>query len=111
MASKNLAPLADPEDMFADTRMSFGDHIEDLRGHLLRAIFDFIAAMLFCVMPPIGPWAMEFVTSPVKQELVAYYDRYYANQYEKKGDQLRQESRPVLIMLDFPAPLLKAALE
>jgi sec-independent protein translocase protein TatC len=79
MPSKNLAPLADPEDMFADTRMSFGDHIEDLRGHLLRAIVGFIVAMLLCVMPPIGPWAIEFVTNPVKQQLVAFYDRYYAN--------------------------------
>jgi len=28
----------DSEDMFADTRMSFGDHIEELRTHLLRAL-------------------------------------------------------------------------
>ena len=27
----------DPDDMFKDTRMSFGDHIEDLRAHLMRA--------------------------------------------------------------------------
>ena len=26
-----------PEDIFADTRMSFGDHIEELRTHLIRA--------------------------------------------------------------------------
>ena len=30
--------LADPEDYFAETRMSFGDHIEELRWHLFRAI-------------------------------------------------------------------------
>ncbi len=32
----------DPDDMFADTRMSFGEHIEDLRTHLLRAIYGFL---------------------------------------------------------------------
>lgn len=111
MASKNLAPLADPEDMFADTRMSFGDHIEDLRSHLLRAIVGFIAAMFLCVLPPIGPWAIEFVTSPVKTQLVAFYDRYYANRFEKLGDRIREETNPVLIMLDVPAPMLKAAFE
>ena len=38
----------DPDDFFADTRMSFGDHIEDLRVHLLRAVKGF---MFFCIAP------------------------------------------------------------
>jgi sec-independent protein translocase protein TatC len=34
------------EDMFADTRMSFGDHLEDLRTHLWRAIKGFVIIMV-----------------------------------------------------------------
>jgi sec-independent protein translocase protein TatC len=30
--------IRDPDDFFAETRMSFGDHIEELRAHLWRAI-------------------------------------------------------------------------
>ena len=34
------APIAaNPDDIFAETRMSFGDHIEELRKYLLRAIY------------------------------------------------------------------------
>ena len=38
----------DPDDFFAETRMSFGDHIEDLRTHLWRAIKGFNCASSPC---------------------------------------------------------------
>ena len=40
---------ADPDDMFSDTRMSFGDHIEDLRTHLLRAVKGFVLGMIVSI--------------------------------------------------------------
>jgi len=40
--------------MFADTRMSFGDHIEDLRTHLLRALKGFVIGMVLAF----GRWAI-----------------------------------------------------
>lgn len=41
-------PRIDPDDVFADSRMSFGEHIEELRTHLLRAIVGLIAAVAVC---------------------------------------------------------------
>ncbi len=60
MAKSPMPPLPDPDDMFADTRMSFGDHIEELRGHILRAVYGFLIAMVVCILPPVGPWAVKF---------------------------------------------------
>ena len=34
------------EDSFSDTRMSFWDHIEELRKHMWRAIVGFVIALL-----------------------------------------------------------------
>lgn len=39
-------PQPYPDDIFADTRMSFGDHIEELRKHLLRAIYGLMVVLL-----------------------------------------------------------------
>jgi len=39
--------LKDPDDFFAETRMSFGDHIEELRTHLWKAIYGFLIALFF----------------------------------------------------------------
>jgi sec-independent protein translocase protein TatC len=77
----------DDDDLFADTRMSFGEHIEELRTHLLRAI----KGLLFClsigfVLDTFGylldrPWIgigrpmFDVVTQPVKDQLIAFYDR------------------------------------
>src|SRR6476646_990759 len=75
------------EDLFADTRMSFGEHIEELRTHLLRAIkgllfFLTIGFVLDTVgylvdRPGIGIGRPMFgvVTQPVKDQLIACYDR------------------------------------
>ncbi len=48
----------DPDDLFKDTRMSFGDHLEDLRLHLWRAIIGFLIAMVvsFFICRPAMYW-------------------------------------------------------
>ncbi len=35
-----------PDDIFAETRMSFGDHIEELRKYLLRAIYGLLVVLV-----------------------------------------------------------------
>ena len=34
-----------PDDIFAHSRMSFGDHIEELRKYLLRGIYGFLVVL------------------------------------------------------------------
>ena len=65
----------DPEDMFADTRMTFGEHIEDLRT--------------ICCGRSTASWSAwssrsssasrccDFIASPVEQQLKTYWNRYY----------------------------------
>jgi sec-independent protein translocase protein TatC len=65
--------VPDPDDFFAETRMSFGDHIEDLRTHLWRAIKGFLVAMLFSFC--IGHIVLNYITSPVKSQLREFYQR------------------------------------
>lgn len=86
----SFADHDDAEDMFADTRMSFGEHIEVLRTHLLRAI----KGLIFCLTIGfildaagyalgkdwigIGRPMMDVITAPVRQQLIAFYDRRVA---------------------------------
>jgi sec-independent protein translocase protein TatC len=62
----------DPDDFFADTRMSFGDHIEDLRTHLWRALKGFGIALVFSFF--IGKPVVGFITAPVRAELQKFYE-------------------------------------
>jgi sec-independent protein translocase protein TatC len=78
--------LVSSDDLFADTRMSFGEHLEELRQRLWRAIFGFGVILLgvftldflgylsgtsFGVARPMS----DVITWPVQQELESFYDR------------------------------------
>jgi sec-independent protein translocase protein TatC len=63
----------DPDDFFSDTRMSFGDHLEELRAYLWRAIYGFGIALFFSLF--IGHIILGIITAPVKSQLERYYDR------------------------------------
>ncbi len=109
MANQNLQPLADPDDMFADTRMSFGDHIEDLRSHLMRAVIGFVVAMLLCIFPPIGPWSVNFIVSPVEEQLQVFYKRLEKTRPQPTAEMLK-DIRPVPMKMYVHLPTLKKAL-
>ncbi|MFM7151450.1 MAG: hypothetical protein ACKO23_16560, partial [Gemmataceae bacterium] len=77
-------PNSDPDDYFADTRMSFGDHIEELRHHLWKAIYGFLFALFFAFF--IGKYVMDFITAPVKAQLVRFYDKRMDRVLSEKRD-------------------------
>src|ERR1051325_2301076 len=72
--STNEPELPDPDDMFKDTRMSFGDHIDDLRTHLLKAVYAVVAGM-FLALWPLGPWVLKIIVSPVEEQLDRFEER------------------------------------
>jgi sec-independent protein translocase protein TatC len=77
----NTPTPPDPDDIFADTRMSFGDHIEDLRVHLWRAIKGFF---LCCILGFfLGKPVLAFIARPVEEQLQAFYDNR-AKEVERK---------------------------
>src|SRR5438309_85586 len=73
----NKPDIADPDDFFAHPRMSFGDHIEDLRTHLIRAIKGFLLALFVSFF--LAKYVLAFIRAPVERQLVAFWDRYHAN--------------------------------
>jgi sec-independent protein translocase protein TatC len=81
MSNGKQSTYVDPEDMFNDSRMSFGDHLEELRTHLWRAVKGFILAMIIALC--IGKYVVEFVTAPVEQQLQAFYERTSAQKYKE----------------------------
>jgi len=64
----------DPDDFFSDTRMSFGEHIEDLRTHLIRAIKGFLLAMIVGLV--VAKPVLRFIAAPVERQLYAYWERF-----------------------------------
>jgi sec-independent protein translocase protein TatC len=77
---------ANSDDLFAGTRMPFGDHLEELRWRLWRAVAGF-AAVVFLVFTldfigfatgssiGVAKPLKDFIAYPVEQELTAFYRR------------------------------------
>jgi sec-independent protein translocase protein TatC len=74
MSTNNPDLPPDPEDMFNDTRMSIGDHIEDLRTHLLRALKGFVIGMVIGLWP-LGPWVVSVIVAPLEDQLQKFEQR------------------------------------
>jgi sec-independent protein translocase protein TatC len=77
----------DPDDFFADTRMSIGDHIEELRLHLFRAIGGFLVGMVFGFF--LGRPVMYFIAAPVESRLM----KFYADRVERKRQELAEHNK------------------
>jgi sec-independent protein translocase protein TatC len=82
----------DPDDYFAETRMSFGDHIEELRTYLWRAVFGFLVALFGSFF--IGKTVMDFITAPVEAQLKKYSEKRLATVLAEKQKDLSRLMRP-----------------
>jgi sec-independent protein translocase protein TatC len=85
--------VPDPEDYFADTRMSFGDHLEELRMHLWKAIAGFAIALFLSFF--VGKAVLRFIAAPVEQELQAYWDRYYKKRMGELNEEAKTSQSPI----------------
>ncbi|MCI0379176.1 MAG: twin-arginine translocase subunit TatC [Gemmataceae bacterium] len=102
----------DPDDMFSDTRMTFGEHIEDLRSHLLRAIYGFVIAVLASLF--IAKPVLYVIAAPVEQQLGVFYDRYNAERAREIQKMLDsnafENQRPTKLTILLPIKELREVL-
>lgn len=87
-----------PDDVFAESRMSFGDHIEELRKYLLRAIYGLLIILFGgLILDAAGdawgiPWLglgrpmLQVITEPAEAQVRAFYARRNEKALEKLKD-------------------------
>lgn len=93
------------DDFFAETRMSFGDHLEDLRIHLLRALYGFLFAFLIGLA--IARPVLRFIAAPVETAMARFYEERVQKIIDeiKRGQpppEIARLTEPVAIELSLP---------
>jgi sec-independent protein translocase protein TatC len=87
------------EDLFESTKMTFGEHLEELRGALLRAVLALVGGFL------IGLWfagdLVEYVQTPLKAALKEHYTRLAAEEY--RNYLIEQRDKGVAVPEDLDA--------
>jgi sec-independent protein translocase protein TatC len=98
------------EDLFKDTRMTFGEHLEDLRLHLWRAVYGFLIALVISFVP--GYYVLEFISAPVEAELNRFYAERAASVKKDLeagiNDQVQEANKPQRVRLAFRTEDLKS---
>jgi sec-independent protein translocase protein TatC len=116
-----------PDDIFADTRMTFGEHIEELRFRMLQAIkgllfflvigfvLDGLGSAIDNENPPVGLGrvVMGWITEPVETQVRAFYferNRRAKRKLEKDAQEAGALQKWIPMSMRFsPAALDKAA--
>jgi len=69
------------KDLFEETKMSFGEHLEELRAALLKGlaalVLGFLVGLLF------GNWVVAWLQEPLRNSLERYYQARASERYER----------------------------
>jgi sec-independent protein translocase protein TatC len=86
------------EDLFESTKMTFGEHLEELRGALLKSVLALVVGFF------IGLWfagyLVEYVQTPLKKALEDYYVRLATEQYRAYLADQKEKGGPVPADID-----------
>lgn len=93
------------EDLFKDTTMTFGEHLEELRVCLFRAIAGLAVGFLLGLL--VGRQVVEFIQYPLKSSLEAYVEESALADAEKTIEQLRAQGKPLPSDMDKVRQLVK----
>lgn len=61
------------DDLFQHTSMTFGEHLEELRSALVKALLSL--AVGFCIGLYFAPWIVQVIQSPLEDALETYYSK------------------------------------
>ncbi len=86
------------DDLFEDSKMTFGQHLEELRGSLFKAIVALVAGFLVGLL--VGGYIVEWVEIPLKTELQAHYRAIAETKYDQYVAERTQAKQPVLYTFD-----------
>jgi sec-independent protein translocase protein TatC len=81
------------EDLFESTKMTFGEHLDELRRALIKATLALVIGVLIGLL--FAGEVVDYVQTPLKAALEEYYVRLEAEEFRAYLEQQRLEGKPV----------------
>ncbi len=94
------------DNLFESTKMTFGEHLDELRAALIKAVLALAIGFVIALFPPIAGGVVEYVQTPLKESLTNYYRGLAKQQYFEYLEQRRLDGAPVPSDLDAAAELM-----
>jgi sec-independent protein translocase protein TatC len=91
------------EDLFESSKMTFGEHLEELRLSLLKAVLSFVIGFLVALL--FAGRLVDYVQTPLKDALKDYYTSLNEKKYLEYLMEQRENGRPVPSNLEAAAKI------
>ncbi|MFZ5832646.1 MAG: twin-arginine translocase subunit TatC [Planctomycetota bacterium] len=75
------------EDLFRDSTMTFGEHLEELRSCLFKAVVGLVLGTIVGLI--IGDRVVDFIQTPLRNALIRYYERQTATRVADRIQELK----------------------
>jgi sec-independent protein translocase protein TatC len=92
------------EDIFKDSTMTFGEHLEELRRCLFRGLVGLIVG--FLVGLAIGQHVVEFIQIPLRNALEGYYQKKALEGAQRRWEELQNQHLPMPTDLEMVKKLV-----
>lgn len=83
------------ESLFESTKMTFGEHLDELRAALMKSVLALAVGFLIALIPSISGTVVEYVQTPLKDALREYYQGISRTEALRILEQQRQAGMPV----------------
>jgi sec-independent protein translocase protein TatC len=81
------------EDLFQDTTMTFGEHLEELRSALFKALLGLIAGCVIGLF--VGSWMVSIILGPLESALETYYAGTSIKKYDEWVAERQAKNLPI----------------
>jgi sec-independent protein translocase protein TatC len=86
------------EDLFENTKMTFGEHLDELRRALLKAVTALVIGVLIGLI--FGQQLVAYIQRPLQKALHDHYSDVELREYRQYLEQRREEGKPVPADID-----------
>jgi sec-independent protein translocase protein TatC len=91
------------EDLFESSKMTFGEHLDELRQSLLKAVIALVLGVLVGLL--FGKWLVDYIQTPLRDALEGHYTDVEDRNFRQWMEQRRTEGKPVPKDLEAAAKL------
>ena len=79
------------DDLFRESTMTFGQHLEELRGCLFKSVLGLAAGFVIGLM--VGEYVVGFIQRPLSKALTHYYQKESVERVQAEVEKLKQSGR------------------
>ncbi|MBN1393796.1 MAG: twin-arginine translocase subunit TatC [Pirellulales bacterium] len=82
------------DDLFRESTMTFGEHLEELRACLFKSVVGLMIGLIFGLYP-LGKYVVQYIQTPLSDALTAYYQKESVERVNREMEEMESRGQPL----------------